>query len=124
MARKRVPRPYAGGTMTKSAFFEMIRNALRRVKWKPRFVVLDEARRKLEPKRGNQKYEYQCSDCKCWFKGSEVEVDHIIPCGSLKCWEDVVGYAQRLYCEAELLRVLCRPCHLVRTNKERKNKKK
>jgi len=124
MAKRKIPRPYAGGSMTEAAFFGMIRSALRRVRWTPKYEALNKAKRELKPKKGNQKYEYQCADCKKWFKGKEVQVDHIIPCGSLKGWDDLVCFAQRLYCEVELLQVLCKKCHQEVTNKERKNNKK
>ena len=42
---------------------------------------------------------------------SIVEVDHIEACGSLKGPEDLAGFVTRLFCEADNLRVLCRPCH-------------
>ncbi len=121
--RKLVERPYANGKMTKAAFFGMIRSALRRVKWTPKYEALADAKRKLKLKKGNQRFEYKCNICKKWFKGSEVQVDHIIPCGSLKDWEDLVGFAKKLYCDAELLQVVCKPCHQKITNEERiKNK--
>ena len=69
------------------------------------------------------KWEYTCADCNEWFKTKEVEVDHIVPAGSLKDYSDLAGFCERLFCEADNLRVLCKPCHKKRTDEERENKK-
>lgn len=52
-----------------------------------------------------------------------VEVDHKEPCGSLLCEEDIGGFVTRLFCSRKKLRVLCKPCHLVITNKQREERK-
>lgn len=48
----------------------------------------------------------------------EVEVDHIVPCGTLKCVEDLPGFVTRLFCEADGFQVLCKAnCHSKKTRK-------
>lgn len=47
---------------------------------------------------------------------SDACVDHINPCGTLKSFEDVRGFVERLFCEAEGLRLLCEECHQKQTN--------
>ena len=68
------------GTMTESAFWSMIRSALRRrtMFWKPILKAKLLARRKYEGPNKRQKFEYQCNECKGWFKDSEIAVDHIL----------------------------------------------
>jgi len=110
--RKLVERTRAGKTMTEAAFFGMIRSSLRRTRWRPKYEALTNAKKyvtlynedgtevllKSGKNKGKPKVVplYTCADCKEDFRGKDVEVDHIIPCGSLKVWEDLVGFAQRL----------------------------
>jgi 5-methylcytosine-specific restriction endonuclease McrA len=69
-----------------------------------------------------QKWEYKCEHCRQLFKGTEVQVDHIIPVGTLRCLEDIPGFVQRLTSEDPAnYQVLCKPCHLVKTMSEKKN---
>lgn len=67
-----------------------------------------------------QKFEYQCNHCKNWFKDSEVQIDHIIPVGSLLSWDDVTPFLKKLIPEdPNAFQVLCKDCHQVKTDKER-----
>lgn len=121
MARQLKERPYCSGTQTVAGFFGMIRSNLRRLslRWKPRGDHLNSIRRpKVDG--GRSKWEYPCSMCKEWYIRAHVEVDHIVPCGSLKSFEDIGPFVQRLLCEQEGYRTLCKECHLVVTNEERK----
>jgi len=134
--RKLVERTRAGKTMTEAAFFGMMRSALRRVRWKPKYEALTNAKKyvtlynedgtevllKSGKNKGKPKVVplYTCADCREDFRGKDVQVDHMVPCGSLKCWDDLVSFAQRLYCEADKLRVLCLGCHQKISNKENK----
>ena len=73
----------------------------------------------MKVKVGNQKFEYNCAMCDGWFKMKEVEVDHIIPCGSLKDFGDLAGFVERMFCSQEHLRIVCKPCHKAHTKAER-----
>ncbi len=66
-----------------------------------------------------QKFEYQCNECKQWFAEKNINVDHIIPAGTLKCANDLPGFVERLFCEADNLQVLCSACHDVKTKNEK-----
>lgn len=48
-----------------------------------------------------------------------TQLDHINPCGRLASFNDLSGFAERLFCEADQLRVLCKPCHKEITNAAR-----
>jgi 5-methylcytosine-specific restriction endonuclease McrA len=74
------------------------------------------ARRNNESDNKRLKYEYQCSICKEWHPDKNIEVDHLIPAGSLRSGDDLKGFVERLFCEKEGLRVLCKPCHRIVTN--------
>ena len=111
------------GTMSESAYWGMVRSGLRRTFrwWKPILATKNKAKRKYVGANKRQKWEYQCKKCKKWFKGSETQVDHIIPVGSLTCKEDLAGFIERLTPETGF-QVLCTNCHTKKTNKERKKK--
>lgn len=123
--KQRVPRTRAGNTMTESEFWSFIRSALRQKSrwWKPISQVKLKARRNNQSSNKRLKYEFKCAICKDWFPDKNVEVDHIIAAGSLTSSEDLAGFVERLFCEADGLRVLCKPCHKEITNKQKKDAK-
>jgi 5-methylcytosine-specific restriction endonuclease McrA len=120
---KRVPRTHAGGTWTKSQYFNFIRGALRKAatRYPVKHQVLDTVKTFVEGKR--HRFEYPCAECGASFKRTEVEVDHIVPAGSLREYEDLPSFTRTLFCEADNLQVLCKPCHKKKTAAERKAKK-
>ena len=115
-----VPRTHCSNTLTESGFFGLIRSALRRlsIRWKPRSDYLLSVRR---PKKngGRSKWEYQCELCLGWFIRAHVEADHRVSCGSLKSFNDIGPFVERLLCEIDGWRVVCKPCHHERTQGER-----
>lgn len=123
MATK-TPKTRANGTMTESAFWGMIRSALRQKSrfYPPVKAVKEEARRVYTGANKKQKWEYRCTHCKKWFPEKEVEVDHIIEAGSLRNGDDLKGFVERLFCEKDGLQVLCKAkCHREKTAKMKKN---
>lgn len=110
---KRGEKTRANKTWTEARFFSFIRSALRRAwsRYPIRFMALDAASRPYVGTDKRRKKEYQCAVCRAWFMQKEVEVDHIIPCGSLKNFRDLSGFAKRLFCELKDVRVVCKPCH-------------
>lgn len=119
--KSRVPKTRNSGTMTESAFWSFIRSALRNKSrwWKPITECKHNARRPYSGKNKRQKFEYQCNQCKQWFPDKEINVDHIIPAGTLTCSGDLPGFIERLFCEQENLQCLCTTCHDVKTKEER-----
>ena len=61
--------------------------------------------------------------CKEWHMQKFVSVDHIIPTGSLRCAADAPGFIERMFVGVDDYQVLCDTCHLVKTNKEREERK-
>jgi len=115
-------KPYNSGTMTKAAFMQRIRSHMRRcfMYWYPLKEAKNAARRKNQSENKRMKWEYQCAHCKQWYKGDDVQVDHVTPVGSLKDLRDLPIFVKKLAAEGvESYQVLCKPCHKVVTAEER-----
>ena len=119
--RQLVPRTRGGGRYTDASFWAFIRSGLRakHSRWAPRYAVLASAKRPYKGKNARQKFEYKCAVCKKYFLQREVEVDHLIPCGSLRSYEDLPGFVERMFVEEEGYRVVCKPCHLTITKESK-----
>ena len=111
---RRVPRTRNGEQWTEARFFGFLRSSLRSAfqKWGPKH----EAKRQAKVAYNS----YKCAACGEAFASKEVEVDHIVPAGSLKTFDDLPGFAERMFCEVDGFQVLCKECHQAKTNKERK----
>jgi 5-methylcytosine-specific restriction endonuclease McrA len=122
--KSRVPKTRNSGTMTESAFWSFIRSALRNKSrwWKPITECKQKARRPYTGPNKRLKFEYQCNECKGWYPEKQINVDHIIPAGTLTCSADLSGFIERLFCEQENLQVLCEKCHDIKTQNERNEK--
>ena len=118
---RRVERTRAGGTWTEARYFGFIRNALRSAFQK--YPVKHAAKRQALELTDNGG-RYRCASCSELFRGSDVHVDHIEPCGSLKTFDDLPGFVERMFCEVEGFQILCKPCHQDKTNAERAARKK
>jgi len=130
MAVKKVKNPRVARTrnhftQTESAFWGMIRAALRQKSrwWKPIAQCKLDSRRAYKGTKKLQKWEYKCNHCKNWFMDKEVQIDHIVDAGTLTCAADLPGFIERLFCELDGFQTLCKPCHQIKTNAARKSKK-
>ena len=131
MAKAKKPRKGAApktknsGTMTESAFWSFIRSALRQKSrwWKPVSECKQKSKRPYKGPNKRQKFEYQCNHCKKWHAEKNINVDHIIPAGTLTCANDLPGFVERLFCEVDNLQCLCTECHNIKTQNERKHEK-
>ncbi len=132
MARK-VPRTRNAQTWTESQFESAIRSALRQKfrYWKPATEAMMAHSRPYQGTNKRRKIEVQCQDCLEWFPPSVIQKDHIVPAGSLKdestgrmTQESLWGFLCRLTEEdVKLYQPLCKPCHNIKTQEERKNAK-
>lgn len=112
-------RPFNAESMTSAMFFGWLRSNLRRMTmrgWKPIAEVKKEARRAYKGPNKLQKWEFLCSSCGNYVKSTECEVDHIIEAGSLRSYEDLPGFVQRLFVEKDGLVLLCKQCHSSKTH--------
>lgn len=118
------PKTRNAGTMTESAFWSFIRSALRQKSrwWKPIGEAKQAAKRAYKGRGNQRKWEYQCAECLNWFADKEVNVDHRIPAGTLRCADDLPGFVERLFCEVDNLQVLCSTCHNKKTQDEKSKK--
>ena len=119
------PKTRNSGTLTESAFWSFIRSALRQKSrwWKPVSECKQKAKRAYKGSNKRQKFEYQCNHCKNWYAEKNINVDHIIPAGTLTCANDLPEFVERLFCEVDNMQCLCTECHNIKTQNERKNKK-
>jgi hypothetical protein len=64
---------------------------------------------------------YECAQCKELFKDKEVQIDHIDPVIEISAgFVDLDTFAKRLFCDESNLQILCKPCHLKKSNEENK----
>ena len=114
------PKTRNAGTWSESEYFSRIRSSLRRVfrYFKPMQLVLKKASRPSQSSNKKLKTEYQCAQCLHWFKREDVEIDHKIEAGSLKCYDDIVPFLKRLTSEnIDDYQILCKEDHLKKTKK-------
>lgn len=115
---------------TTAKFWGFIRSGLREKfgRYPPKYEALNAAATvvqdgmyKTGAKKGQPKYrkQYQCANCKKQFMQKEVQVDHIVPAGQLRSFEDLPVFAKRLFCKVRDLQVLCGPCHDIKTEQEK-----
>ena len=108
---------------TEAYILSRIRSVLRRLSMQ--MPSIRECRLAVRrPYTGNNprlKWEYPCAHCSGWFSEKETHVDHIVPAGSLKSFEDVGPFSRRLlFPTPDQLQILCKPCHKTKTLAERK----
>jgi len=124
--RAKTPKARNAGTMTESQFWSFIRSALRNKSrfWKPVSQCKANGKRDYKGPNKRQKFEYQCNYCKNWYAEKNINIDHIIPAGSLNCSADLPGFIDRLFVEADGLQILCTGCHNEKTKREKEQKSK
>ena len=121
-------RKYNCGEWTPARFRSFVVSALRTAtrRWPPKFKALKEAYigRKTNKKTNKLAMHYRCAHCRKEFIAADVQVDHVLPVVNPKTgftsWED---YINAMFCEKENLQVLCKPCHSVKTQIEKQERK-
>lgn len=124
--RMRTPPFEAYPEWSQAKFFSFIRSALRakQIRWAPRNLCKQKAKRIYIGDNPRQKYEYQCNHCKEWFPDKMVELNHKVECGSLKDFDDLPGFVERMFCGEDGYEVTCKKCHLEETSRQREENKK
>ena len=125
--KSRINKPRNLGTMSEAAYWSKVRSTLRRAfqYWQPAKACKDRSKKRVHnPANPRQRFAYECAHCNNWFMDKEVQVDHIIPVGTLLGPDDLAPFLERLCPEnPEAFQVLCKPCHQTKTNSERPRKK-
>ena len=68
---------------------------------------------------------YKCAMCSEEYVAADVQVDHINPVvDPSKGFINWDIYIDRIFCEIENLQVMCKPCHKVKTELEKAERKK
>jgi len=110
------------GKWTEGRFKSFITSTLRSGtrRWPPKHMVLADAKteRKINPATGRLAQMYLCQHCKQEFSSRDIQVNHRLPVVSLEGFVSWDVFIERLYCEADELEVLCKPCHYITTQKE------
>lgn len=121
MAKRTPPFKYYP-TWTEARFYSFIRSALRKahIKWPPAQNVMKQGRKEVKGKKW--KYEHQCEICKKWKPQKEIEKDHRVEVGSLKCYNDLPGFVERLFVSEDGYRKVCKDCHKGVTSSQRRKK--
>jgi DNA-directed RNA polymerase subunit RPC12/RpoP len=89
--------------------------------WKPAQDALRRASRPYVGPNKNQKFEYQCAECKKWFKRKGVHIDHIKAAASLRCEADMVPFLRRLTEEDTYqFQVLCKAHNYAKAQADKK----
>ena len=96
-----------------------IRNGLRGLwqKWPPRYFVRHAAyvETKINDDTGRKAKHYKCAHCNLTFPQTKTSIDHIVPVGSLRDWNE---HIEKLFCPASNLQLLCNICHKIKTKKD------
>ena len=124
----RAERTRNGGKWTEAQFQSAIRSALRSKfrYWKPALDCMNRHSRPYTGTHKRRKKEVQCQMCKEWFAPANIQMDHIVPCGSLKdaagkfTGNSLMAFIKRLTPEdIDAFQPLCRECHRQKTKQER-----
>ncbi len=118
-----------GGEWTEARFKSFVTSALRAAsrRWPPKYKALKEAfvGKQVNAKTGKLAMHYKCAECKKLYVATDVQVDHIKPVVDPKkgfvSWD---SFIDRMFCEIENLQVMCKPCHKIKTDQEKLERKK
>ena len=119
--RKPIDKPYCNGTWTHARMMGFLRSGLRRMslRWAPKSQCKTDARRPSQSANKRLKWEYQCAQCNEWKAGKDVAVHHVVPCGELRCFDDLPDFVRRLFVESDGFVLLCESCHKEEHNEQR-----
>jgi hypothetical protein len=118
---KKVERTRNDNQWTESRFNSFVRSALRRAAWPPKYQAIRNAYVKdgINPKTRRKCKLHRCSQCDELFPQKDMQADHVIPVIGIEGFVDWNTYIDRLFCEKDGFKVMCKPCHKEITNEER-----
>ncbi len=104
----------------RSFIVSVLRSGTRR--WPPKYECLASAKteKKINKKTGRLAQHYLCAICNLDFPATQVQVDHIKPVvDPKKGFKDWNTFIKNLFCEVKNLQVVCKPCHKIKSKRER-----
>ena len=118
-----------GGEWTEARFKSFVTSALRAAsrRWPPKYKALKEAfvGKQVNAKTGKMAMHYKCVACQKLYVAADVQVDHINPVvdpeKGFVSWDSFIN---RIFCEIDNLQVLCKPCHKIKTDQEKVERRK
>ena len=121
IAKKPPTRTYNGGAWTEGRYNSFVTSILRSGsrRWPPKYATLNEAKteKKTNPASGRIAQHFKCAACGDEFTAKNVQVDHVVPIGPERSWDEFI---EALFCEQDNLQVLCLTCHKKKTKEEKK----
>lgn len=116
------------GQWTEARFRAFVVSALRAAsrRWPVKYAVMKKAciGRKVNAATGKLALHYACANCAAHFPATNIAVDHIKPVVDPKQgFQGFDVFIERLFCEADGLQCLCKECHAVKTQDERKERR-
>lgn len=108
---------------TEAAFWSWVRGQLRKgwSRHPVKHLYIKQKRYKAQGKRGKMVWHLDCEICKECTPQANIEIDHIIPSGSLTSQEDLGPFAARLYIVTfDTIRAVCKDCHSIQTHADKK----
>lgn len=109
----------------KAFIISAIRNGFRR--WPPKYECLANASigKKLNTKTGRIAEHKRCAMCMQAFPTKEIEADHINPVVDIKTgFVDWNTFIERIAVNVDGYQALCKTCHKIKSDEERKQRKK
>jgi 5-methylcytosine-specific restriction endonuclease McrA len=109
----------------RSFITSVIRGGFRR--WPNKYIAIKQAYigKKLNESSGRPAMHYQCAICNEEFPAAQIQVDHIDPvvdpATGFTSWD---SFIERLFCSADNLQVVCKPCHKIKTQEEKQQRKR
>ncbi len=113
---------------TEAKFITWIRGVLRKgwSKYPLKHIFKQSKRKRIKnpnpkPRKGSEEvWGLECDICHNDFVQTEIEIDHIGDQGSLKCFDDIKGYAEHLFMLTyEDMRCICKGCHKIVSQSQR-----
>ena len=118
----RKEKPHNDGEWTQARFRSFVMSALRKARWPCKYKAIKGAYKGdgINPATGRKCKLHECEHCKELFPAKDVQADHIepiVPLTGFETWDQTI---ERLFCEIDGFQVLCKDCHKIKTDKERK----
>lgn len=113
-------KPFNDGEWTTARMVSFVKSALRRAQWPPKYASLEAAcvGRKTNQATGRLAKHYRCAECQGEFPAIETAIDHIKPVVPVEGFDSWDGFIGRLFCEEDGFQILCKGCHLAKSQHE------